>query len=223
MNGNGNGCESRRDSKWTVDSILQAAVAALALATIAATIVGFWLSYRGLHQFAVLGGDRGSEAWAWPAAVDLFTLAGELGVTISALTRKNDPLSWALLVAGFVPSVGFNVLRIDPFTVTWAHYAVAAVPPVSAMLALAALLRQVYRLVLAMAPASGEAVSAAAPTDAESAAAESLRTTLAAGNPWTQNALQQRFGLTYAQAKKIRQDILPAEPAAALNGNGPHA
>lgn len=53
------------------------------------------------------------------------------------------------------------------------------------------------------------------PSDAETAALASLRATLAAGNPWTQNQLQERFSLTRAQATKIRQQVL-------ANGNGHH-
>ena len=35
-----------------------------------------------------------------------------------------------------------------------------------------------------------------------------LRATLAAGNPWSQNQLQDRFGLTRVQASKVRQLVL---------------
>lgn len=126
--------------------VVRGAVSALAAATIAATVVGFWLSYAGLHSFAVRSSLRGPEAWAWPASVDLFILAGELGVTISAIRRQRDPLAWCYLLAGFGPSVAFNVLHVATVTPAWGRYAVAAVPPVAAMLALAALMRQVFRL-----------------------------------------------------------------------------
>jgi Protein of unknown function (DUF2637) len=47
-------------------------IAAMIVATAA---VGFWLSYTGLHDFAVHAGLlHGPEAWAWPASVDLFIL-----------------------------------------------------------------------------------------------------------------------------------------------------
>jgi hypothetical protein len=145
--------------------VVRAAVSALAAATIAATVVGFWLSYAGLHSFAVRSGLRGPEAWAWPASVDLFILAGELGVTISAIRRQRDPLAWCYLLAGFGPSVAFNVLHVATVTPPWGRYAVAAVPPVAAMLALAALMRQVFKLAvdahLAITPAAGKAPAAA--------------------------------------------------------------
>lgn len=120
-------------------------IAAMIAATAAATAVGFWLSYAGLHDFAVHAGLRGPEAWAWPGSVDLFILAGEAGVTIAALRRQQDRAAWVYLGLGFAASVTANVLHVDPSALAWTRYAVAAVPPVAAMLALAALLRQVYK------------------------------------------------------------------------------
>src|ERR1035438_6959946 len=126
--------------------VVRGAVAFMAVTTVAATVVGFWLSYAGLHSFALRSGLHGAEAWAWPAAIDMFILVGELGITISAIRHISDPLAWAYLLAGFGPSVAFNVLHVAAVTPAWGRYAVAAVPPVAAMLALAALMRQVYRL-----------------------------------------------------------------------------
>lgn len=121
-------------------------IAGMVAATATATAVGFWLSYAGLHSFALRAGLHGAEAWAWPGSVDLFILAGEAGVTISALRRHQDKAAWLYLAIGFAASVTANVLHVDPSALHWTRYAVAAVPPVAAMLALAALLRQVYRL-----------------------------------------------------------------------------
>jgi hypothetical protein len=45
-------------------------------------------------------------------------------------------------------------------------------------------------------------------SDAETAALASLRATLAAGNPWSQNQLQDRYNLTRAQASRVRQLVL---------------
>ena len=69
---------------------VRGAVAGMVVATAAATVVGFWLSYSGLHDFALRAGLRGAEAWAWPASVDLFILAGELGISCGwgARTRR---------------------------------------------------------------------------------------------------------------------------------------
>jgi hypothetical protein len=135
-------------------------VAAMVAATASATAVGFWLSYDGLHVFALRSGLHGAEAWAWPASVDLFILAGESGVTVSALRRTRDRAAWLYLAIGFAASVTANVLHVDPAALHWTRYAVAAVPPVAAMLALAALLRQVYRLAEHGVPGEAGAVPA---------------------------------------------------------------
>jgi hypothetical protein len=191
--------------------MVTAPVRALIAATIAATAVGFWLSYAGLHAFAFRSGLRGPEAWAWPAAVDLFILAGELGVTISAISGKRDKIAWAYLGGGFVLSVAFNVLHVYPEVITWGPYAVAATPPVAAMLALAALMRQVFR----RAAVSDNAVPAPVPSDAGSAAAAALAATHAAGNALSQNQLMTRFGLTRPQAQKLRSAVIPTDAAPA--------
>jgi hypothetical protein len=66
---------------------------------------------------------------------------------------------------------------------------------------------------VAMVKRSGRAqddgtVSSPGFSDAETAALASLRATLAAGNPWSQNQVQDRFGLSRAQAAKVRQLVL---------------
>lgn len=138
-----------------------AVVAGMVVATAAATVVGFWLSYSGLHDFAARAGLIGAEAWAWPASVDLFIAAGEAGVTVSALRRRRDPMAWAYLALGFAASVTGNVLHVDTGHLAWARYAVAAVPPMAAMLALAALLRHVYRIAVDRHTVAGKALAIA--------------------------------------------------------------
>jgi Protein of unknown function (DUF2637) len=206
--------------------VVRGAVTFMAVTTIAATVVGFWLSYAGLHAFAHRSGLHGAEAWAWPASVDLFILAGELGITISAIRRKRDPLSWVFLLAGFGPSVAFNVLHVTAIAPHWWRYAVAAVPPVAAMLALAALMRQVYRLAVEAHLATGQpeigssaAGLVAVPPDAVGAAEVSLRATHAAGNPLSANQLQERFSLTRAQATKLRTAVLAEQRPCPGYGN----
>jgi hypothetical protein len=54
------------------------------------------------------------------------------------------------------------------------------------------------------------------PADAESAAMAALRATLAAGNPLSGRQLETRFGLTRAQATRVRQLV-----AAETNGHAP--
>jgi hypothetical protein len=204
-------------SKGVADRTVTGVVAGMIVATAAATAVGFWLSYAGLHVFALRAGLHGPEAWAWPASVDLFILAGEAGVTISALRREKDPMAWGYLGLGFAASVAGNVLHVARDDVlAWTPYAVAAVPPMAAMLALAALLRHAYRIATDRAPAQAAArVTDAIPADIFAAAKASYAATVAAGNPLSLNQVMTRFQLTRAQATKVRQDVAPEtrEPA----------
>ncbi len=193
-------------------------IAGIVAATAIATGVGFWLSYAGLHSFALRAGLHGAEAWAWPGSVDLFILAGEAGVTISALRRAEDWQAWAYLAIGFAASVTANVLHVDPSALHWTRYAVAAVPPVAAMLALAALLRQVYRLADHASPSPHPAMTTLtqiAPADSEHAARLALAASLAAGNPISQRQIMTRFGLTRTAERRVRQAVL-----AGSNGHG---
>ena len=101
--------------------MVSACYALMAAVTVIATAVGFWLSYAGLHAFAYRAGLRGPEAWAWPSSVDLFILAGELGITISTLRDgATDWRAWVYFAAGAGPSVAFNVLHVTEHTVGWA-------------------------------------------------------------------------------------------------------
>lgn len=65
---------------------------------------------------------------------------------------------------------------------------------------------------------AGEHAIAVTPSDAESAAAASLRATIAAGNPLSRNQLMARFGLTRGAADRVMAQGAP-EPA--LNGSAP--
>lgn len=195
--------------RW-IPRTITALVVALVLSVIAATVVGFWLSYAGLHAFAFRAGLRGPEAWAWPASVDLFILAGELGVTISAVRGERDKVAWVYLIGGAALSVLFNVVHVWLHPVWWGRYAVAAVPPIAAIAALAALMRQV----LLIAITSGDTVPSKVAADAESAAEASLRATWLAGNPLSQNQLMERFGLKRPQVRELYARVIPAEPPA---------
>ena len=199
--------------------VLGACYATMAVVTVIATGVGFWLSYAGLHAFATRAGLRGPEAWAWPSSVDLFILTGELGITISTLRdQRHDWRAWVYFGMGCGPSVTFNILHVFPVLPAWSIYAVAATPPVAALLALAALMQQVTQLPEALAAwnerhvqPTPDTVLPVVPNTAESAALASLRATMAAGNPLSGNQLMTNFGLTRAQLTKVR-DLLAAEP-----------
>jgi len=219
-------------SKALAQRTVTGVVAGMVVAVAAATGVGFWLSYDGLHAFAVHAGLSGPEAWAWPSSVDLFIAAGEAGVTISALRRRKDPAAWAYLALGFAASVTANVLHVDPAGLRWTHYAAAAVPPIAAMLALAALMRQVYQLAVARHVALQKAAAAAqkaipdrpsgrtprpaAGTKVRTGALpseESIRSALAADPGMTTGQLAAITGLSDSTVRRVRARLNGAAAA----------
>jgi hypothetical protein len=203
---------------------VEACYAVMAVVTVIATGIGFWLSYAGMHAFDRASGLRGPEAWAWPSSVDLFILAGELGITISTLRDgRADWRAWVYFAAGCGPSITYNVVHAFVTIPHWAKYAVAATPPIAAMLALAALMQQIISLPEALRHMQarqqqdgGGALPSPVPSAAEIAAEASLRATLATGNPWSLNQLVTQFRLTRAEATKLRTRVL-----AGSNGHDP--
>lgn len=120
------------------------AIGAAAIIT-AITGIAFWLSYHHLHDVAAsngLGTDP-ARAWAWPAVLDLFYLAGELLILRASYLRQVDPWAIALTAIGAVGSISLNVAGVGAHAALL-EYVVAAVPPVSALLAFGALMRQLH-------------------------------------------------------------------------------
>lgn len=120
---------------------------AIGAAAIITTITGiaFWLSYHHLHDVAAAHGlgAASRRAWAWPAVLDLFYLAGELLILRASYLRTVDPWAIALTAVGALGSIGLNVAGVGP-DAPLLEYVVAAVPPVAALLAFGALMRQLH-------------------------------------------------------------------------------
>ncbi|MFB6548659.1 DUF2637 domain-containing protein [Streptomyces sp. NPDC056405] len=118
--------------------------------TVALTAVAFWLSYEHLHDVAAANGlgAHGStaRAWAWPATVDMFIIVGELLILRASLRGTVDPWAIALTALGSLGSIALNVAGVgtdaDPL-----EYIVAGVPPIAALLAFGALMRQVHEVI----------------------------------------------------------------------------
>lgn len=119
---------------------------AAGLVIVALTAAAFWLSYAHLAEVALAHGMKGKEirAWAWPATLDLFIVAGELLMLRAALNQRVDWWAIGLTVAGSGGSIALNVAGVgshaDPL-----DYVVAAVPPTAALLAFGALMRQIHQ------------------------------------------------------------------------------
>lgn len=128
-----------------MNSIRTRLTVAAGVVIVVLTGAAFWLSYAHLHDVAATYGLGGSpeRAWAWPATLDLFIVAGEVLMLVAALNGKRDPWAIGLTVTGSVGSIALNVLGVgggaDPL-----EYVVAAVPPAAALLAFGALMRQVH-------------------------------------------------------------------------------
>lgn len=122
------------------------AIAVLAGAlTVLLTAAAFWLSYEHLQEVAARHGmaDATARSWAWPATVDLFIVIGELLILRASLAHRVD--GWAILLAaaGSGGSIALNVAGVGDHA-QGLDYVVAAVPPVAALLAFGALMRQVH-------------------------------------------------------------------------------
>lgn len=131
--------------------------------TIALTGVAFWLSYEALHDLAAGHHLHDARSWAWPGAIDAFVIIGEVLILRSSLLHRVDWLAVLLVGSGSGTSIVLNIVsaggQVDATT-----RVVAAVPPLAALLAFTALMRQVYR---ALAPAIEQAP--VTPVDAPSA------------------------------------------------------
>lgn len=131
-----------------------------AAVTIALTGAAFWLSYEHLHDIAGGNGLQGARAWAWPATVDLFIVAGELLVLRASLRGAVDWWAYALAAVGSLGSIALNVFGVGDQAQPM-EYVVAAVPPSAALVAFGALMRQVHdalhRIQAAATPAQPDA------------------------------------------------------------------
>lgn len=138
-------------------SAVQVLALGAAVVTVALTGAAFWLSFEHLHDVADGNGLDGIRAWAWPGTVDLFIVAGELLILRAALRDRFDWFAYLLAGVGSLGSIALNVAGVGANAAIM-KYVVAAVPPVAALLAFAAIMRQVHERL------AGEPVSAASDT-----------------------------------------------------------
>ncbi|WP_443064939.1 DUF2637 domain-containing protein [Streptomyces sp. NBC_00576] len=125
---------------------VERAITALAsVLTVLLTAVAFWLSYEHLQEVAAAHGmaEAVARSWAWPATVDLFIVIGELLILRASLAHRVDWWAIGLVTAGDGASIALNVAGVGQ-DANALNYVVAAVPPVAALLAFGALMRQVH-------------------------------------------------------------------------------
>lgn len=114
-----------------------------AVASIVLTAIAFWLSFAHLESIAAQNGLNDERSWAWPAAVDLFIIIGESLMLRAALKGQRDWWAIGLTVFGSATSIGFNIFGVGANAQPM-EYAVAAVPPTAALVAFAAVMRQLH-------------------------------------------------------------------------------
>ncbi|WP_328495606.1 DUF2637 domain-containing protein [Streptomyces sp. NBC_00414] len=129
----------------TPAAVDHAITALAAVLTVLLTAVAFWLSYEHLQEVAARHGmaDAVARSWAWPATVDLFIVIGELLILRASLAHRVDWWAIGLVTAGDGASIALNVAGVGQDAGAL-NYVVAAVPPVAALLAFGALMRQVH-------------------------------------------------------------------------------
>jgi hypothetical protein len=187
-----------------------ATVAAVVAVAGVAAYVSYW------HAVAVVTshGEHAIVGHLYPVAIDGIIVAASMVLLDAARHGEGaPPLAWFLLAAGIGVTLAANVtygIASGISGALWAAWPAAAFVGCYELLML--LVRASARRAR-KAPVS--TVSSPIPNDAESAALASLKATIAAGNPWTQNQLMTRFGLNRGQAAKVRQ-------VADLNGGVPH-
>ncbi|MGH3194191.1 MAG: DUF2637 domain-containing protein [Streptosporangiaceae bacterium] len=213
----------------------RAALGAITVVLAAASGTSFAESYRGLWLWASHHGLAGLWADIWPLQIDVFIAVGELALFVALLDRwstRSRTAAWTVTLVGLAVSVAGNIGHVVTHSLT--SRATAAVPPLAAAAALAVGLGVLKRVVEAhhrdvpetasdqagFHPLDAQlvALSSLVPLDAQSAAAMAMRATLAVGSPLSGRQLETRFGLSRADAAKVRAAAL-----AEANGQAPQA
>lgn len=184
-----------------------AVAAVLAVAAVAAVI-----SYRHAVDVVTAHGEPGVVGRMYPVVIDGLIVAASMVLLDAARHRETAPaLAWWLLAAGIGATLAVNVLAGVP---SGPLGAVVAAWPAAAFVGCYELLMMLVRASARRAEVepltgpeitSADAVWSPVPADAESAAAAALRATFAAGNPLSGRQLETRFGLSRAQATRVRQ------------------
>jgi hypothetical protein len=177
------------------------------LAVVAVAGVAGYVSYWHAVEVVTHHGERGVMGHLYPVAIDGIIVAASMVVLDAARHREDAPkLAWLLLAAGIGVTLAANVtygVAAGLAGALWSAW------PALAFVGCYELLMMLVRASARRAvPASGSPLSSVLPNDAETAALASMRATARAGNPWSANQLQTRFGLTRNDATRVRTSVL---------------
>ena len=180
--------------------------AVLFVAVIAAVV-----SFVHIEHLAAVHGQTTLTAYLLPLSIDGTVVAASMVMLRAARAGMDTPrLARFMLGLAVVATLAANIAYGLPFGLPGAL--ISGWPAVAFIGCAEMAIGAVRKL---GSPQAG-AVSSPPPSDAETAALASLRATLAAGNPWSQNQLVARFGITRAQATRVRELA-----AAESNGHQP--
>ena len=190
----------------------RAARAATTAAVLFVAVIAAVVSFVHIEHLAAVNGQTMLAAYLLPLSIDGTVVAASMVMLRAARAGLGTPwlarfMLGLAVTATLAANIGYGLPHGMPGALISGWPAVAFIG--CAEMAISAVRR--------LRPAAGSGPSPAPiPTDAETAAAIALRATNAAGNPLSQNQLADRFGLTRAQATKVRQLV-----AAEANGHEP--
>lgn len=186
-----------------------------------ASLVSFAESYRGLYLWAHHHDLSGTWAALWPVQVDTFVAVGELALFVALVDgwpTRSRVAGWLVTLVGLAVSVAGNIGHVSGHSIT--VRGTAAIPPIAAASALAVGLGVLKRVVGKHHQATEpDASVSTVPADSQNAAMMALRATLAAGNPLSGRQLESRFGLTRAEATKVRDQIMSEQDHHMIQAN----
>jgi hypothetical protein len=193
-----------RLTRWT------AVAAVLAVAAVAALI-----SYRHAVLVVISHGEPGMVGRLYPVVIDGLIVAASMVLLDSARHGETPPvLAWAMLAAGIGATLAVNVLAglpagwLSAIVASWPAAAFVGCCELVMMLVRSAARRTAKQAGDAPDTTAPNAILVSVPANAESAALTAMRATYTAGNPLSGRQLETRFGLTRAQATRVRQAVL---------------
>jgi Protein of unknown function (DUF2637) len=189
--------------------------AATVLAVVAVAGVAAYVSYWHAVEVVERHGERGIIGHLYPAAIDGLIVAASMVMLDAARHLEDAPvLARGLLGAGIVVTLCANVAYGVSFGLAGALWAAW---PAVAFVGAYELLMLLVRATARRSPAAlSGPLPSAVPSTVEAAALASMRATVAAGNPWSINALQTKFALSRADATRLHAAAL-----AETNGHDP--
>ncbi|MGH3222567.1 MAG: DUF2637 domain-containing protein [Streptosporangiaceae bacterium] len=185
------------------------AAAVLLVAAIAAVV-----SFIHIEHLAVTHGQTALAAMLLPLSIDGTVAAASLVMLRAARAGLRTPwLARVMLGLSVVATLAANIAYGARYGLTGSL--LSGWPAVAFIGSAEMAIGMVRRTRQAGAEDTPGTVLPQVPTDAQSAALAALRATLAAGNPLSGRQLETRFGLTRAEATRVR-DLVAAE------SNGQH-